>query len=78
MGEIDQDGYFVFSKKRGYRDAWLDSIAEQDEGQVIEEMRKRVKEDGRELGVEEGERRMNEDYDPREEREDSEDEEEEE
>ena len=45
MGEIDQDGYFVFSKKRGYKDAWLDSIAEQDEGQVIEEMQKRVREE---------------------------------
>ena len=26
MGEIDQDGYFVFSKKRGYRDAWLEWV----------------------------------------------------
>ena len=68
MGEIDQDGFFVFSRKRGYRDAWLDSIAEQNEENAIDEMRKRIKEDGRELGVEEGDRRINEDYDPREER----------
>ena len=26
MGQIDEDGFFVFNKKRRVKDAWLDSL----------------------------------------------------
>jgi hypothetical protein len=26
MGDIDEDGFFVFKKKNQYKDAWLQSI----------------------------------------------------
>jgi hypothetical protein len=31
LGEIDEDGFFVFSKKRQNKDAWLQSIEDNDE-----------------------------------------------
>jgi len=28
MGEIDEDGFFVFNKRKRLRDAWMDSLNE--------------------------------------------------
>ena len=64
MGEIDEDGFFVFNRKRGYRDAWLDSIAEQNEEKVVDQLRKQIKEENRFKSVEQEENRASEAYLP--------------
>jgi hypothetical protein len=45
MGEIDEDGFFVFSKKRHLKDAWLDSLHDNEGEQAIEQLRKRIKQE---------------------------------
>jgi hypothetical protein len=43
LGEIDEDGFFVFSKKRQQGDRWLQSLEDPDEAGL----RKKIKEEHR-------------------------------
>ena len=49
MGEIDDDGFFVFNERgRGRnRDAWLESIGEGDEYAVADRILKKIKTESR-------------------------------
>lgn len=46
MGNIDQEGYFVFKKRGDYKDAWLDSIEEGNDMMVADKVKKRIKTEG--------------------------------
>ena len=50
MGEMDEDGYFVISNKRRFKDAWLDSLNEDGED-AVDNMRKKIKLEQREKTV---------------------------
>ena len=50
MGDIDEDGFFVFSNKRRYKDAWLDSLNEDGED-AVDTLRKKIKLEQREKNV---------------------------
>lgn len=43
MGDIDEDGFFVFKNKRRNRDPWLDSLDHQDGEEAIDKLRKKIK-----------------------------------
>lgn len=43
MGDIDEDGFFVFKKKNQYKDAWLQSIEEDDDQMLADKVKKKVK-----------------------------------
>jgi hypothetical protein len=45
MGEIDEEGFFVFSKKRQNRDAWLQSLEDNEEDGAVDNLRKKIKEE---------------------------------
>ena len=42
MGDIDEEGFFVFGNKRRFKDAWLDSLNDDGEN-AIDNMRKKIK-----------------------------------
>jgi hypothetical protein len=44
MGEIDEEGFFVFNKKRQNRDAWLQSLEDKDADGAVDKLRKKIKE----------------------------------
>ncbi len=46
MGDIDQDGYFVFKRRGEYRDAWLESIEEGNDMMVADKVKKKIKTEG--------------------------------
>ena len=46
MGDIDQEGYFVFKRRGEYRDAWLDSIEEGNDMMVADKVKKKIKTEG--------------------------------
>ena len=46
MGQIDQDGFFVFKRKNQYTDAWLDSMEEGNDLMVADKVKKRIKTEG--------------------------------
>ncbi len=60
MGDIDQDGYFVFNDKKRARDPWLDSLNEDGE-EAIDTLRKKIKMEQRERNVFEADRKLQED-----------------
>lgn len=43
MGEFDDEGFFLFKRKRGLTDAWLDSVRQAEDGQVADHIAKRIK-----------------------------------
>ena len=43
MGEIDQTGFFVFNNRKKMRDAWVDSLNDNDGEQAIDTLRKKIK-----------------------------------
>lgn len=47
LGEMNEDGFFVFNRKNKVNDAWLSSIGEADEAEVTEQIVKKIKEGGR-------------------------------
>ncbi len=42
MGDIDQEGFFIFHGKRRSRDPWLDSL-DQDGDEALDKLRKKIK-----------------------------------
>jgi hypothetical protein len=46
MGDIDQEGYFVFKRRGEYRDAWLESIEEGSDMMVADKVKKKIKTEG--------------------------------
>lgn len=50
MGDIDEEGFFVFHGKKRARDPWLDSLEEEKEGSV-DQLRKKIKLEQREKTV---------------------------
>ncbi len=46
MGDIDQEGFFVFKRRNEYRDAWLDSIEEGNDIMVADKVKKKIKTEG--------------------------------
>jgi hypothetical protein len=44
MGGIDDDGFFVFKRKNKNRDAWLDSINEGEDNEIVDKLKKKIKE----------------------------------
>ncbi len=43
MGQIDEEGFFLFNKKRNLKDAWLDSINDGEDDEAVDKMRKKIK-----------------------------------
>lgn len=62
MGEIDEDGFFVFSKKRHLKDAWLDSLHDNEGEQAIDRLRKRIKQEQGFQDVYQADPHRNQDY----------------
>jgi hypothetical protein len=44
LGNVDDDGFFVFKRGRQNRDAWLESIGEGNEEEIVDGMVKKIKE----------------------------------
>lgn len=61
MGQIDEEGFFVFDRKKRVRDPWLDSIGEAEDGQVADQISKRIKETSRFQSVYEAGEQLNKD-----------------
>ena len=60
MGEIDEDGFFVFKRRKGVRDAWLESIDENEEAQAADKLVKKIKTETRFKSVYEAQDKINE------------------
>ena len=50
-GDIDNDGFFVFNKRARMADPWLASIAEDEDEDLAEKIRKKINTGGRFQGV---------------------------
>lgn len=69
MGDIDEDGFFVFSKKRQLKDAWLQSLEENDGEGAVDTLRKKIKQEHRFQNVYDADPNRNEDVNDEEEEE---------
>lgn len=61
MGDIDEEGFFVFKNKRRMRDPWLDSL-EQEGEEAIDRIRKKIKLEQREMTVYDADRKLQDNY----------------
>lgn len=59
LGDVDEDGFFVFNRKSKVRDAWLDSIGQADDAEVADQLVKKIKEGGRFQSVYEAGEQLN-------------------
>lgn len=59
LGDVDEDGFFVFNRKNRVRDAWLDTVGEAEDADVADHLVKKIKEGGRFQSVYEAGEQLN-------------------
>jgi hypothetical protein len=59
---LDEEGFFVFKRKNKNRDAWLDSINEGEDNEIVDKLKKKIKDEGGYQNVYQADRKINEDY----------------